>query len=537
MFANDSLDGAISEVIVYHAATATEAFYESCYKHLVGAFRGRLDVVNKFAFRRAPVDKNYSSVHVVATLLGYHNKKTRPIKIEFQIRTALEDVWAEMDHMIFYKGLNIDSRDFALARSTMAQQKQHIDAISVTTDNIHSLWKAQNSDAGSDAFIRALGVEVSEERAGVRNAPERVKAAFRAITEELAGTYETIVRRLSESNPVLGHIEYNKLKNLCVRLEEFSEVTSGAPSVDKIKSYYFIKMEGGLANYWLAQISRGLAAAAFSGERSPIEIEERIQAEAWSTRESHHVAECISTYQELTVKAEYEADGFIGFRLGMAELELRGDAAAAARALDASVQRIALDGNIPSSSQFRIVIPRMLGFTLWREVEPTFRDRQTELTGNVLTNLQRAFVATYRLERLEVDDVMPRLRGYLAPEDESLKALNNWISYATYFLDSGGDIEALTAATAENAEPFSEDVFRTALDELYQRSGSDAKDRPWLLHTLTCAYRHMSDPSARIFAGALMRSLDAGFAQDEEPAWVERMRADAESAINDTGGE
>lgn len=527
IFVGPNLYDSVVEVIVYHAATETELIYRECYDRLVATYGSRLPPGEKLHYAQSEEDRKYSSVHIVARMVYFSDGSRRVLPVEFQIRTALEDVWAEMDHRLFYKRASDDSPGVSLARSMMLTVKAQLDAISKSTDAIHATCVAAAREVQVDVFFRALGVEVSPARAGVSKAPERVKRAFDRLKEDIAETYREIDLTLRQGNgrPRFSDSHYRRFVEINNHIREFDAVARGASKVNIQSLNYFIKMENALAKFWCARLSGSLASALM--EMNEPEPEERLLAsQTWRGRERQHTGECFRLYGELANDAAYQSDAFLWFRVAMAHLELRGDATEAAVAARKAVEALKVDRNIPAQSQFQIVIPRLYGYALWMQVEPRFRDGAAleldddEVAGQLLS----AFQATYGLEKREVDDHLA-VRGNLSPESEKQKAMNNWLSYAVYYRSLGGHAEPLAATGLDNA------ALANAL-KLFEERSEHLDTQPWALHTLTVGWASIDGPMGAAFGRRLLTCLDAGHASDEsDVAWASRMRKDAESAI------
>jgi ppGpp synthetase/RelA/SpoT-type nucleotidyltranferase len=90
--------------------------YYRCMRHLLDAVdddiseldpQQALSVRNYITAHCQPKTKSqnrYSSAHLTFWAISYHSPTlTIPIPVEFQIRTAIEDVWAEVSHKLLYK--------------------------------------------------------------------------------------------------------------------------------------------------------------------------------------------------------------------------------------------------------------------------------------------------------------------------------------------------------------------------------------------------------------------------------------------------
>lgn len=79
--------------------------------------------------------ENYSSTHIVVWTRGRWSNKLREIPVEIQVRTALEDVWGEMDHKLKYKrdkSLKFNAESLASIENCLA----HLNVMKTLNDGL-----------------------------------------------------------------------------------------------------------------------------------------------------------------------------------------------------------------------------------------------------------------------------------------------------------------------------------------------------------------------------------------------------------------
>src|SRR5262249_11528598 len=87
----------IEEIAIY--STNPEGDVQALVSRLQNIFEtwGLKDKV-----RVEPAPTNYTSIHIVVWCRGKYRQEYRNVPVEIQIRTALEDVWGEIDHSLKY---------------------------------------------------------------------------------------------------------------------------------------------------------------------------------------------------------------------------------------------------------------------------------------------------------------------------------------------------------------------------------------------------------------------------------------------------
>ncbi|CAN0517622.1 unnamed protein product, partial [Ectocarpus sp. 8 AP-2014] len=87
-------------------------------------------------------DDSYSSIHISTTAISYDLGIVKPVPMEIQIRTAIEDIWSEVSHTNKYKANDLyfcslgSKKSLESIKDEVASMKQHVNGISTTIENI-----------------------------------------------------------------------------------------------------------------------------------------------------------------------------------------------------------------------------------------------------------------------------------------------------------------------------------------------------------------------------------------------------------------
>ena len=107
-------NGKIEEIIVYSNNPNGDA------QNLSGRIKAiceSFNVGNEHIFRIETTPSNYTSIHIVTWGRGKYGPTYKVIPIEIQIRTALEDVWGEIDHSLKYKNKSLGESSDPVSKS------------------------------------------------------------------------------------------------------------------------------------------------------------------------------------------------------------------------------------------------------------------------------------------------------------------------------------------------------------------------------------------------------------------------------------
>lgn len=515
LFSGPSINEAIKEIIIYRASTPTKYIYEECHTRVNVSFRDKLD---EYKINIANIDdsKNYSSIHIVANLKSAAQDKVFPV--EFQIRTALEDVWAEMDHKLFYKGeQNVAyPADIRLSRRIMLAQKQHIDAISVSTEDIRLSVEQRKRTISSKRHEKSYSIRTNEVLAGVSGASERVKQIFDKTQADVSSIYVKIDAAIKGADFSYMPQMSSDIDRLCDELGQFNEI--GKSDVDVVKSrlQYYTKMEHALALFWKAKfLAEGLSDVSNS---SP-----RFYGSA-STALSAAKSECLEIYEGLSSSDNHKKDSLLWYRIANVQYELNGDPYSALESLDLSVDFMSDEYFLPNKNLYRLVIPRARFFIKWSindngdEEDLLASGRATEVKNILL----ECAAGTYKL-----DNFFPISDEFCNVEDaelEEIKTKNNWIFYALRYLQLGGDQNGLDDIGLTSS--VIDDAVKYIVDRMEKAQTSATS-----IHTLMVLSQWQGKlPLALELADKLEESLSAGAENDlDNQRWRTTFRSDIES--------
>lgn len=125
---------------------------------------------------------NYSSIHLIVRGRGKYRDRYRELPIEIQIRTALEDVWGQIEHTLCYKRKRLMNTDAGSPESMRLETTlRHLGALKTMIDGIAQYGdqiKLQIDELEPE--LRSTATKVAEEvgaRLGsLRDLPDAVKS-------------------------------------------------------------------------------------------------------------------------------------------------------------------------------------------------------------------------------------------------------------------------------------------------------------------------------------------------------------------------
>jgi ppGpp synthetase/RelA/SpoT-type nucleotidyltranferase len=277
---------------------------------------------------------NYTSIHIVVWCRGKYSNDYREIPIEIQIRTALEDVWGEIDHSLKYKreeagpnpagGKRVDT---ILAHLNV--MKTLIDGVAQYGDQI----KIQLDELSDDRLLRPDSSRQAQNAVELLNQIPDVPQSIRALVAEAVALQSEVLGK--------GVDEASLLQNLHDARQKLETAMSELQAADfqrKEEAMYAIYMEGAFV---LAEIGK------------------RVEGGA------NVLAEAAKLYRACEDKFPQRA--LIKYRLGAA-LDLLGDRASA-KAKFREVSHLIHEGvsELPPAHWVRSAAVRYLGTLIWEE--------------------------------------------------------------------------------------------------------------------------------------------------------------------------
>ena len=433
---------------------------------------------------------NYTSIHILALGRGKYRDGYRNIPVEIQVRTALEDVWGQIEHTLKYKRQRIEAREggsrdeqrLETSLSHLGVLKTLIDGVSQYADQI----KLQIDELEPG---RRYGASKSAEEPNVRLArlpdlPPKVRSAIEAAVAEAKPVLEESVGNPTE--------RIRALRSSLSQLEKLSATIAGLPDLQPKtlrESSYVVTMQRALVNFQL-------------GNLLP-------EGEAQLQQALHLYLQAESDFPKRLV---------VTYRIART-LDGLGRRAQAIEKLRLLVDRLAIANEpMPKRHWIRSAAPRVLGVLLWEEAEAT-RGSQSGDRGvaaaRVLELLQEAFAVTLTAHETRVRE---------DPEDasspsEKAKAANNLLYYLVEFIESGG------TAT----EGMQEKDIRRYLQEMGAEDPETLEDYQFA-DTARRAYAHLGDRQREITAARRILTLTHG--KENSDAYVRNAIRQSESVLD-----
>lgn len=345
LFVGQTLDDMIEEIIVYRAA-GSGLVYQDILSYLQTLGLGKkADGKAKVTSRASPPDRPYSSIHIVCYAAGPEITARPFIPVEIQIRTTLEDTWAEIDHARKYKAVLAKSSSFRSAAMLFNNVKEQLDTALSNIDRIIAHYDQIELEESRKALtlIRTSGLprlEVEHKISG--NAPaeieKRVNAANRrvnALTEQFAKTSKMTMGLARKADSLIALID---------GIAEDYAATNEETNVDK-EFEYWSKMEQALLSIWVYRLS------VVSGGTTD------------SSRE-RHFDRAISTYKGLI--EVFPRDVWLRYRLATAMM-VGGFVDLAAEEAGRAFDMLDSDPRVKSVNLLKSAIARQLSYIYWRK--------------------------------------------------------------------------------------------------------------------------------------------------------------------------
>lgn len=352
--------------------------------------------------RMAVKASNYSSIHILARGRGRYRDGYREVPIEIQVRTALEDVWGQIEHTLKYKREMLAGRTEPSAADLRLQTTlSHLGALKTMIDGI-----AQYGDQ-----IKLQIDELEPElRYSASKSAEDPSGRLSSLTDLPAALRDEVVAALAEARPGLvdesidAGLRIRKLRSVLPRLEAIADQAAGLRelrSKTRKELDYIVTMQRALLHFQIGNLLE-------AGEAQ--------------------LRRALALYEEM--EDRFPARIVVAYRLArtLDALGMREEAIAKLRLM---VQRLEQPGEpTPSDHWLRSAAPRGLGVLLW---EAALASGGDHVGQDGFAMLREAFEVTLRASRAEVTED-PVLGG----GSERGKALNNLLYFLLEYLEAGG---------------------------------------------------------------------------------------------------
>jgi ppGpp synthetase/RelA/SpoT-type nucleotidyltranferase len=480
------LNDPIEEVIIYSVNPSGDAQKLALRINSVFSLAGH---GGKCKIQERP--ENYSSVHIVVWARGKYRQRYVEVPVEVQVRTAMEDVWAEMDHQLKYKRKNEDEVD-TQTTAMIANCLAHLNVLKTLNDGVAQYGDQVKIqlDELDDSIRRVSRVRLAEE-------PERRLVAYPEYEGMLKAVIQDVLGRSREaSNEADGNSHRSTQRISCfkeairgIEAARDHEALDGLEQNLANEVDYVLGMEEALLNY---EIGRRLGSSAGN--------EFLIQADF--------------TYRKMLTR--YPDRGIVLYRLARVSYQL-GDIEGAKQTL----RRLIDDFHtfdLDENHWVRASANRLLGFLLWNGVRRKANDRGGANDPEDRRAIKEAAVCSYTASTIPVSE--PNHPNEHPTETQRVMALSNLLFFTIEFLEAGGSWSELESAD------LTQEIFNEALAEVSQFDESAPTDYH-KLNTLRRVHLFRGEMErARHFAELAVENLEkAGFVDrgsQSEPEFVLR---------------
>jgi len=389
--------GSISEVIIY--STNPNGDVQSLPARLGALFEG-YGLAGVTRIEEKP--SNYSSIHLLVRGRGKYRDGYRELPIEIQVRTALEDVWGQIEHSLKYKRKRLAGSDESSRESQMlATTLNHLGALKTMIDGI-----AQYGDQ--------IKVQIDELEPEVRSSASKeadeTSARLSSLKDLPAEIRHEIAAAVAAGKPGLGRSDLSFavrdriLRSSLARLDVHADLPQTLENVSnrtRKELGYIVSMQRALLRFQLGNLRPDNA---------------------------HHLTDALAIYQEM--EKLFPARLVVLYRLArtLDALGQRTDAISRYRDL---VDRLDAGKLMPQTHWIRAAAPRNLGILLWEEAR-SFGERGAGQA--VLDLLSEACLLTKKSYDTEVGD-----EPHSDPSvSERKKSANNLLFFLVEYLELGG---------------------------------------------------------------------------------------------------
>ncbi len=530
LFAGSDLRDTLNEIIVYRASgdgditddlvvKEFERFNLLCKLVPPGAAPDSISADVRIVRKQT----EYSSIHIVLSCVGVSKDSRFGIPLEVQLRTALEDVWGEIDHSLNYKfkqgktAADTDRLHYENAVGHLRQLKRQLDNCTLSADLIHQQIKnifaassysvKPNVGARSVDTERLLNLDLSASiKKDIKECVSKIRSLFDKMYGEAWPTKpKDIVDAISEFTVVA------KTLDDCWR--RYSKNPSKNSAIDQDVTYY-LRMERSLCLYWVGYLKLRESPDLKGEKAKELEL-------------------ALKEYFLLEKDSRFANDPILAFRVANA-LKLRGDHELALDKLEESVDKLR-DSTMDPKHAMRVRIPRQLSIMYWETAERIKR-KAAQLNNPDLLLKPRQ---TYYLKALDLNrslyghQISSDATGHSVREDkaEARITVNNILDYTLCYLNSKGSWGEL-----ENRD-LSKEKIGVLLRELTD-PGMEVIDRATIADTIREVASYIGDKSLANDAArrvlALIDKPDFAFNLPEEA--IEEMRSDAQAQLASESG-
>ena len=432
--------GSISEVIIYSTnPTGDVQRLPGRVKELFESYG--LGAVTKIEEKPS----NYSSIHLLVRGRGKYRDGYRELPVEIQVRTALEDVWGQIEHSLRYKRKRLVNTDSSSPESTRVETTlRHLGALKTMIDGIAQYGdqiKLQIDELEPE--LRSTATKVAEEvnaRLGaLRDLPDEVKSKIAAAV----AMARPALSGKSQSTEVRIRILRTALSELDLLVDVWDSVP-GLKARTRKETRYIVTMQRALMHFQLGNLLPGASGS---------------------------LQQAAELYKEM--EREFPARLVVAYRLALTFDALGARTEAIAKLRDV-VNRLSSKGEpTPKDHWIRAAAPRNLGVMLWEEAKstPDTGDEGTDSRTRSLELLREAYEFTRVAHDVDVKHDPQGEEG----ASERIKAANNLLYYLLEYLEDGG--EPCEGMDRKQVETFLEEIGGAAPSTLKSLATADTVRR------------------------------------------------------------
>jgi ppGpp synthetase/RelA/SpoT-type nucleotidyltranferase len=396
-------DGAIEEVIVYKTGSSSRD-YDDClnfFRTLEPDLRS-----NKVLERRLDKQdlRQYSSIHILCRGRFFYNGIYLKMPVEVQIRTAFEDVWGAIQHDVEYKRKFITPIDRKLEerydnailqlnalKMALEGATRQADVIKAEIDHMRRI-----TEPTAPASVRAIRRRLDS--AGRERFPYEIRDAAVALDAKIDEIFQLVAAKYKNPDGVVEAIDalQEGLRLIEEFIKRYSDLDRKRYEGDS-EGRFHIYMDRALIHFWLSRVYMR------NGQE-----DEALLA----------IGRAVRIYKTLQATTEYRKDAVLEYRLGHALLS-SGAIPEAVVLLEAAVEHLPGAGRLEKKDLLRALIPRQLGYALWRLAQSQTNGLRADLLARAVHASMKSFAVFEPADLRDRDDLCEAL----------MYATNNAVSY------------------------------------------------------------------------------------------------------------
>jgi ppGpp synthetase/RelA/SpoT-type nucleotidyltranferase len=483
----------IEEIKLYHVPTAGAAeSKEMILMTLANA--GYNTTMSTPLVQVEEKNSRYSSIHLILRCIGNGSKGPAAVPVEFQIRSAFEDVWGEIDHSLQYK-FKKSGGDNPLITPIATSASQQIKILKDQMQTAASVADIIRTLLGSISGSQLDRIEPGTSLGGTRQFTLRqnINSALRQAVLNAVELQDKALRLEREVMSEMGREDYRRALQSAIeawaRVEkEMSTSSPNDPNLREELSYH-VKMDEALCHFYMAR--NGL-----TSNPPPV-------VEGGGER-NEHLLVALRMYRELVQSPRFSTRAVLHFRLAQVMARFFSSLEPALESISKAEECLKQDQTVPENNWLRVRIPRFQSYLLWEAAESIRRQGQEVGDDNFNQDKKLAFylqAVDAALKAAKQDFTMLEIESnaWSQAREQSL-AINNLVSTSLDYLRNGGVRAELTERGIDTTS-FSKMAEKILLDDgLPPRAKVDLLDTLRDLYSFIGESRKVSECADMILA-------------------------------------